>query len=313
MSEENDKEIRRHPIKVATQRAGLTLDVLRAWEKRYGAVAPGRTTTNRRLYSDADVERLILLRKATLAGRSIGRVAQLSTEELVALVREDEAAVAQAPRPLPPTGEESSADFHLQACMGAVERMDARSLEAAFSQAAIYLSRPVLIERLMVPLMQRIGDLWGVGSLRVAQEHLASAIVRTFLGNMNGTFEAPDTAPHLIITTPAGQRHEFGALIGVTIAAAQGWRVTYLGPDLPAEEIAATVRQTKAKAVALSVIYPPDDPHLRNELKKLRQLISEEVPLLVGGRAADRGFTNLGDRPPSSLYFIMEMERTRLC
>jgi methanogenic corrinoid protein MtbC1 len=104
---------------------------------------------------------------------------------------------------------------------------------------------------------------------------------------MNGTFEAPDTAPHLIITTPAGQRHEFGALIGVTIAAAQGWRVTYLGPDLPAEEIAATVRQTKAKAVALSVIYPPDDPHLRNELKKLRQLISEEVPLLVGGRAAD--------------------------
>lgn len=308
---ENDEKIKRHPIKVVAQRAGITLDVLRAWEKRYGAVTPGRSPTNRRLYSDADVERLILLRKTTRAGRSIGRVGHLSTEELATLATEDEAAIAQAPRPSLSAGGEPSADFHLQACLAAVDRMDARGLESAFSQAAIALSRTVLIEQLMVPLMQRIGDLWCVGSLRVAQEHLASAIVRNFLGNMNGTFEAPDTAPHLIITTPAGQRHEFGALIAVTTAAAQGWRVTYLGPDLPAEEIAATIQQTKARAVALSIIYPPDDPHLRNELQKIGQLIPKEVPILVGGRAAN-AYSELFDEIGAVRISDMQAFRSKL-
>jgi methanogenic corrinoid protein MtbC1 len=132
---------------------------------------------------------------------------------------------------------------------------------------------------------------------------------------MNGTFETPDTAPHLIITTPAGQRHEFGALIAVTTAATQGWRVTYLGPDLPAEEIAATVQQTKAKAVALSVIYPPDDPHLRNELQKIRQLIPKEVPILVGGRAVNaysKLFDEIGAvRIPDMQAFRSKLESLR--
>lgn len=211
----------------------------------------------------------------------------MATEELQALVAEDEVAMAQAPRLPAASGDESSAEFHLQACLRAVDRLDAKNLEAAFSQAAVSLTRAALVEQLMVPLMQRIGDLWGDGSLRVAHEHMASAIVRSFLGNMDGSFEGPDSAPHLIVTTPTGQRHELGALIAVTTAASLGWRVTYLGPDLPAEEIAATVHQTNAKAVALSVIYPPDDPHLRNELKKIRQLIPDHVPIIVGGRAAE--------------------------
>ncbi len=194
--------------------------------------------------------------------------------------------MAQAPSPQLSTSDESSVDTHLQACLAAVERMDAKGLEAAFSQAAISLSRTVLVEQLIVPLMQKIGELWSEGSLKVAEEHIASAVVRSFLGNMNRTVESASTAPHLIVTTPSGQRHEFGALIALTTAASQGWRVTYLGPDLPAEDIAATVKQTNAKAVALSVIYPPDDPHLANELQKIRQLVPDQVPILVGGRAA---------------------------
>ena len=88
----------RHPIKVVARRTGLTPDVLRVWEKRYRAVSPTRLDTGRRLYSDADVERLLLLRRATLAGRRIGQVAKMPNAELEPLVVDDETAMAVAPR-----------------------------------------------------------------------------------------------------------------------------------------------------------------------------------------------------------------------
>lgn len=81
--------VHRHPMRVVTRRTGLSADLLRVWEKRYDVVKPGRSSGGRRLYSDADIERLRLLYRATLAGRGIGQVAALSTPALVALVRRD--------------------------------------------------------------------------------------------------------------------------------------------------------------------------------------------------------------------------------
>jgi methanogenic corrinoid protein MtbC1 len=146
-------------------------------------------------------------------------------------------------------------------------------------------SRPALIDHLIVPLMQTIGDLWREGSLRIVHEHLTSVIIRTFLENMRDETGASEWAPALIVTTPAGQRHEFGALIAALTAAAQGWRVTYVGPDLPAEEIASAAQAGRTRAVLLSVVYPPDDRRLMDEFRRLRRLIPDEVVLIVGGRA----------------------------
>ncbi|MCE2402471.1 cobalamin-dependent protein [Candidatus Poribacteria bacterium] len=89
-----------------------------------------------------------------------------------------------------------------------------------------------------------------------------------------------------MIATPRGQRHEIGALIATTTAASQGWQVTYLGPNLPAEEIVGCVVQNGAKAIGLSIVHPTDDPHLANELRKLRRGIQEHVALFVGGSGA---------------------------
>ena len=90
---------KRHPIKVVARRTGLSPEVLRVWEKRYAVVEPGRTKTARRLYSDADIERLRILRQATLLGRRIGEISGLTTEALAAQVKEDREATAEAPRP----------------------------------------------------------------------------------------------------------------------------------------------------------------------------------------------------------------------
>jgi methanogenic corrinoid protein MtbC1 len=98
----------------------------------------------------------------------------------------------------------------------------------------------------IVSLLHRVGERWYEGSLRIAQEHLASAVVRGFLGSQREVFDYPETAPTLVVTTPAGQLHELGALVVATAAASEGWRATYLGPNLPAEEIAGAAEQDEA-------------------------------------------------------------------
>jgi DNA-binding transcriptional MerR regulator/methylmalonyl-CoA mutase cobalamin-binding subunit len=275
-----------HPIGVVARQTGLTSHVIRIWEKRYGAIEPQRTPTNRRLYSDRDIARLQLLRRATLTGHSIGQVSRLSDEQLRALVAADESSDV-SPFPKATTRREDvSPQAILDACIDHVERLDAAGMQDILTRASVLLSQPALIEQVIVPLMYRIGDLWHEGALRVAHEHLTSAVVRTLLGSMSRGFIATASAPNLVVATPSGHLHELGALIVATVAAADGWRVTYLGPSLPAEEIAGAAQQHGAQAVALSIIYPTDDPYLRQELMTLRRGLASGVAILVGGQAA---------------------------
>lgn len=276
----------RHPIGVVARRTGLKQDLIRAWERRYGAVAPGRTDTRRRFYSDADVVRLQLLKRVVDTGRSIGQVANLSNEDLESLIAaEPEREAASLPEPASESGGDA-ADLYLDLCLAAARRLDVAELELHLHRASVALSRTNLMERLLVPLLHRIGDLWHRGELRPSHEHVASAVVRSFLGGMYHACDTPATAPHLLSTTPPRQRHELGALMVAAVASGEGWQATYLGPDLPPEEIAAAARDKGARVVALSLIYPPDDPRLGDDLRRLRRLLPPSISLVVGGRAS---------------------------
>jgi DNA-binding transcriptional MerR regulator/methylmalonyl-CoA mutase cobalamin-binding subunit len=301
----------RHPIGVAARRTGLKPDLIRAWERRYGAVEPGRTDTRRRFYSDADIERLLLLRRVVNTGRGIGQVANLSNEQLQALVAEEEPRPYPAP-PMPsavPGSAEEIAESFLHLCLSAAQRLDVKDLELQIERASVALSRTNLLEKLLVPLMQRIGDLWHQGALRPIHEHMASSVVRSFLGGIRGAYHIEATAPHLVVTTPARQHHELGALIAAATAAGEGWQVTYLGPDLPSEEIAAAALQKGARAVALSVTYPPDDPMLRDDLRRLRRLLGSRTVLIVGGRSAAAYADALGEIGAHSVEDLSELRR----
>ncbi|HEU4403495.1 MAG TPA: B12-binding domain-containing protein, partial [Candidatus Polarisedimenticolia bacterium] len=182
---------------------------------------------------------------------------------------------------------EGTPDVHLAAAIAAVRDFDVAALEAALARASVSLGRNALIDLVLVPLLRTVGDLWRGGKLRVAHEHVATAVARTFAGNLTSAISAlPETAPCLIVTTPSGQVHEFGALFVAATAVSEGWRGIYLGPGLPAEEIALVARHKMARAVALSIVYPADDPRLAEELKKLRGLLPEKLSILAGGAAA---------------------------
>lgn len=280
-----DHPLTKHSIGIAVRRTGLKADVIRAWEKRYDAIQPGRTPTNRRFYTDEQLERLILLRQATLGGRQIGQVAGLSTKELQELVEADRVASGQAPQP---SQEVATVVFgsRMAACLTAVENLDPHGLRFQLEKAATELTHPKLLEDLVVPLLAKMGELWELGSIRVVHEHVASAVIRSFLGNLQDTFVGADNSPSIVIGTPLRQEHELGALIASAIAASEGWGITHLGCGLPAEEIAAATNAKGAKAVGLSLVYPTDDPYLVSELKKLRRLLGSELTMIVGGRAA---------------------------
>lgn len=282
------------PIKVVSQMTGLSVHVIRAWEKRYSVVEPDRTDTNRRLYSEENIEKLRLLSDASQRGHSIGSIANLSLSELRNLLSKQQNNQSQIKNESRNTNTEVIVDDLLTQCMDIVRDYDAKNLEAVLLNASVKLTQPILIEEFIIPLVYKIGDLWHSGELRVANEHLASSVIRSFLFNLFESYTVSKSAPVLISCTPNGQEHELGALIAGVVAASTGWKVVYLGSSLPAEEIGAVTTYLDAKVVAVSLVYPSDDPALPRELKKLKQILSSGVSIIAGGRAVG-GYLNVLD------------------
>jgi methanogenic corrinoid protein MtbC1 len=286
----------RHPIRVVSERTGLSPDVLRAWEKRYGAVAPPRRQgVGQRLYSDADVERLRLLRRATAAGRSIGRVAALGDEELERLVREDEAQRASAPLAQPPARDGAAAAAHVRQALAATRAMDAVGLDAALRRALVMLGAEAFIDEVASPFIRAVGEGWETGTLTVAHEHMASAVLRHVLGIVSDAGVAAGAAHTVVVATPSGQVHELGAMLAAASAMSAGWRVVYLGADLPAGEVARTARETDADAVALSVVLGDAARAVADELRILRRTLPAHVEVIAGGEGARALASALGE------------------
>jgi MerR family transcriptional regulator, light-induced transcriptional regulator len=276
----------RHPIGVVAQRTGLTLETLRAWERRYAAVRPARTDGQQRLYTDADVERLQLLRGATQAGWGIGRVAGLPTCELRELVPGSAAAGGRG-------GEEpAESDAFVARALRAVRRLDGAALEAELRHAQMVLGVMGFAEGVVLPLLRELGSGWARGELGIAHEHLASAVLRRLLGELITRSDMLHGAPVLVAATLSGQMHELGVLLAGVAAAAAGWRVVYLGADLPAEEIAGAAHTTGARVAAISLVYPLDDASLPDQLRRLRAGLGATVLPIVGGAGA-AGLTGL--------------------
>lgn len=277
---------KRHPIQVAARRAGLTPHVLRAWEKRYGrAVAPSRGPGGRRLYADADIARLRLLRMATGAGRRIGDIAHLSTKRLQTLVEEDSANQLGAPTTLASTASAPQRPV-LDAALTAIRDFDALSLERLLGRAQVRLPSDVFLDAVLAPLLTELGEMWAAGVISPGQEHAATATIRNALTGMANRLAPPGDSPALIVSTPRGERHDLGAGLVAAAAAAEGWRAIYLGSDLPPEEIADAARRLDAILVAVSLVFPGADPDVATQLVALRAALPPRVELVAGGRAA---------------------------
>jgi len=274
-----------HPMRSVVLRTGLTPDLLRAWEKRYAVVSPQRSKGGQRLYSEADIARLTLLVRAVSGGRAISQVAQLSQRELQAIVNDDVAALRAAPvRATSPSAELRASVY--AAALAAVENFEAGDLESTLRGGTLRLGMDEMLDGVIGPLLVTIGDRWHEGTLRPAHEHLASDVIRRTLIWMLDNSAPTAGAQTLVVATLVGQNHELGTLLVAAAASSHGWRVVYLGTSLPANEIAAAATRTLASAVALSFVYPADDPAIAGAVRELRAALPPNTTILAGGRAA---------------------------
>ena len=237
MNEPRRDHERLHSIGVVCRRTGLKSDRIRAWERRYRVVEPVRSDGNQRLYRDSDIEKLLLLRRVTEAGHRIAQVGRLPVSELHDLVEIDtEAPPLRRRQPLP--GEADEAGVFVSQALSSIQQLDAESLRLQLARARDTLSPAAVTQKLLVPLIHDIGNLWAEGGLKASHEHLGTAVLRTFIQDLRDAHNISSDAPKLLVTTPATERHELGALLATATATDSGWDVTYLGPDLPAAEIA---------------------------------------------------------------------------
>lgn len=272
-TEGTDFEVPRHPIGVAAERTGLTADVIRAWERRYSAVEPARDDAGQRLYSDAQVGRLRLLHRATEGGRSIGQVVELPDGELAELVRGDAAARAERR----PSGADVDRLFRRALAL------DGPGLEAELRRALMAQGLGAFAEEVAAPLLRRLGEGWHAEEVTPAQEHVASAAVSRVLTSLR---EGRGEGPVAVVATLSGERHEAGALMAAAAAELAGWRVVYLGADLPAEDLAAAAESTDARAVCVSVVYAAPSAELQQQFRALRARLPDAVEVYVGGAGA---------------------------
>jgi len=282
-----------YPIRVAAKMTGISLDTLRAWERRYKAVVPERSERGR-LYSSANIGRLLLLNKLVQRGHAIGSIASLTDDQLTNLD-------TQQPGP-PPSNSPVPRDL-VSPILSAIEDFDSLRAANELSRLAAILSPRELVYQVVVPLMREVGVRWHDGTLAIAQEHLVTELLRNLLGSLMHLFRPSSAATKIVLAAPLGESHDLGILAAAMLTSIAGCEPIFLGANLPAGEIAMAAKRVKASVVLLGITVKTGNTI--DELSAVDEALPPSCELWVGGAGSpDLDLSNfnrkavlLGDLP----------------
>lgn len=281
-----------YTIKQAAAQAGISVPVVRAWERRYGVVHPTRSPSGYRLYDDAAVDRLRTMRAMIARGWAPSTAA-------AALV-----AGTAPPVELPevgddrPTGPSSDAGSALptrsadlrSAFLDAASALDVDAVERVLDEMFAGGSYEAVVERDVLPALEALGDGWAAGLIDVAAEHAAShAVGRRLAGLYQAAARMSASNGTVLVGLPPGARHELGALAFAVAARRAGLPVLYLGADLPTADWVATALRTRARAAVIGAVTRAD----REPAVAVARALVDAAPGIViafgGHGAADAG------------------------
>jgi methanogenic corrinoid protein MtbC1 len=282
----------KYSIDIASKKSGLAKNTIRAWENRYNFLYPERSDTKRRLYSEEEIEKLFLLNEAVKSGYRIGNIYQYSDDDLKRLVSKSGTKKI--------LNYNQSVDF--SEFINSIKQFDEINFKKLLDTALIQYSKPEFLTIILLPLIEEIGDLWKKGILRISQEHFATSIINSLLVRMRESEKLSESSRRIVVCTPIGERHELGALIVSVLLSSLGWKVIYLGADLPVEEIAFAVKSTNSIAAALSVIFPNNETRIYSEIENLSKYLPDKS-IIIGSKTLDKElFSNT-----KNLYFTNEI------
>jgi MerR family transcriptional regulator, light-induced transcriptional regulator len=259
-----------------SRRTGVSADALRAWERRYGLLEPGRSSGGFRLYSEEDERRVRAMRARIEEG--------LSAAEAADLVR-TETAPARAGSSLEP----SAATARL---VDAVALLDEAAANSVLDELLASLTFDAVAAGVLLPALREVGERWQDGRLSVAHEHFATNLIRgRLLGLARGW--GAGSGPRAVLACLPGELHDIGLIVFGVCLRHRGWRITYLGSDTPPTSVAAVAAEVQ---VDLVVVVALDGALLERSRDLLRELAGAGRVLLAGDGVEADAAASLGAR-----------------
>jgi DNA-binding transcriptional MerR regulator len=266
-----------YPISAVAKLTGIPLDTLRAWERRYRTVIPKRAARGR-VYSEEQIQRLLLLRRAVEQGHAIGQVAALGDRQL-RLLLEKTSSIADGEFAAKP----EDSNQILKPVLHALDRFDYAGTDREINRLATALGSPRnFVHQAALPLMRTIGERWHEGKCSIAQEHMLTNLLTGVLASLVRTYSPSNPPAQVLLATPTNERHAFPTLAAAMLAAAGGMGAIYLGTDLPAADIVLATRKSEADVVLLSLSSMPNAEVL-DDLNTIAHKMPRTVALWLGG------------------------------
>jgi DNA-binding transcriptional MerR regulator len=276
-------------VKALVRLIGINENTLRGWERRYQAVTPLRDEEGRRLYSSKDVERIKILWALVKEGHSIGRIAQEPTLKLKKMLTS-----TISPQVPELTAHNEKTETYLTEIISALEKFNLEKLNQTLLKARFEISSKEIAINLIRPLMVKVGWLIEENKLSITQEHILSALLRDYLGNLYQSLSPYDFSSRVnergvLLTTREGDIHEFGILLAGIFSNLYRYRTYYLGPNMPVDDLIEACSNFKIDFIILGMMTLPKEREIVSSmdyLKKLDLALPRKISFCLGGTEA---------------------------
>ncbi len=248
-----------------SKRVGVSRELLRAWEARYGLLRPERTAGGLRLFSEDDERRVHLMRKHMAAGLSASEAARLASSGEESASREGAASFAEIQTAL----------------SDGLEALDEPMAQSALDQLFSAFALPFALSEVILPYLHQLGERWAAAEASIAHEHFASNLLGGRLRALSRGW-GTGVGPRAVLACPPGERHELGLLCFGLALREHGWRITYLGAETPLRELTDALGELAPSIVVLSAISQQRFSDASEEITEL----AAQVRVGMGGAGA---------------------------
>jgi len=262
---ETNNNNQQYPIRTVSEVTGVNAVTLRAWERRYGLIQPLRTPKGHRLYTQDDISLINDIQRRLADGTAISKIAR----DISSTSSDDT---------------DSPADVwvhYRQRMVSAVEAFNESGLDTIYNDAMSLYPVDIVTLRLILPLLDDLGERWKTQPGRIAEEHFFSVYLRNKLGARFHHQNLRNNGPTLIAACLPGEHHEFGLLLFALMANSKGFRIILLGADLPVYELHHVVSKTQCQGVVLSGSATLDCSNIVADIELLTRELT--IPVFVGG------------------------------
>ena len=264
---------------------GISVHTLRVWEKRYGAPHSERLPSGHRRYPKEEVPRLRAIARALKSGYRASKVVTGTLEELQGLLGAQEFI---SPKPDQPDSEpgQVSRELIIEKWIGAIHQYDDEFLNHSFYEIWSKEGPLNFILDYSAPFVERVGNGWVDGELTVGQEHFATANLSDFLSSKWRQLNVRKEGPTAVLSTLPEETHNLGLLMCAVVTSLAGFKVVYLGPNSPVEDIIKTTEDCNAQLLCMSISNCVDSKKATDQLRQIRRILNKKTNMIIGGEGA---------------------------